>query len=75
MQIAAGLLAALGDSLEALEGHLATMDESELEMLLASMPSKSAAGSAEMVMCVLLYREIEARKLRKNGNILLFRPI
>ena len=37
MQIAARLLAALGDSIEALEGHLATMDESELEMLLASM--------------------------------------
>jgi hypothetical protein len=75
VQIAARLLAALGDSIEALEGHLATMDESELEMLLASMPSKSAAGSSEMVMCVLLYREIEARELRKNGNILLFRPI
>jgi len=73
MQIAAKLLAELGDSIEAVSAHLAKMDDFQLEELLASMPSKLPAGTAEMVMCVHLYREIEARKISKNGNILLFR--
>ena len=70
MQTAAGLLAALGDSIEAIKAHLASMDEEQLEALLASMPSKSVAGSAEMVMFIHLYREIETGK--RDGNVLPF---
>ena len=70
MQTAAKLLAGLGDSIEAIKAHLSTMDEFLLEELLASMPSKSAAGSAEMVMLIHLYGEIEGRK--RGNNVLPF---
>jgi hypothetical protein len=70
MQTAAGLLAALGDSIEAIQAHLGTMDEYKLNTLLAALPSKSIAGSAEMVMLIHLYREIENRK--HGSNVLLF---
>ena len=70
MNTAAGLLAALGDSIEAIQAHLATMDEDKLETLLATMPSKSIAGSAEMVMLIHLYGEIERRK--RGSNVLHF---
>lgn len=61
MQTAAGLLAALGDSIEAIRKHLATMDRAELQALLTVLPSRSPVGSAEMVMRILVYREIEKR--------------
>ena len=70
MQIAAGLLAALGDSIEAVKAHLATMDEDELESLLAVMPSKSIAGSAEMVMLIHIYRELQNRQ--RDSNVVPF---
>ena len=70
MQTAAGLLAALGDTIEAIKAHLATMDEDKLEAHLAVMPSKSIAGSAEMVMLIHLYREIQTR--RRGSNVLPF---
>lgn len=62
MQAAAGLLAAFGDSIEVIKSHLATMGRSELDALLAVLPSRSPAGSAEMVMRILVYREIEKRR-------------
>ena len=46
------------------------MDEDKLETLLASMPSKSMAGSAEMVMLIHLYGEFENRK--RGSNVLPF---
>ena len=61
MQAAAGLLAALGDSIEAIKSHLADMDREGLDALLAVLPSRSPAGSAEMVMRILVYREIKKR--------------
>ncbi|MER9298789.1 hypothetical protein NKI38_20195 [Mesorhizobium sp. M0621] len=70
MQTAAGLLAALGDSIEVLKAHLATMDEDKLEALLAVMPSKSIVGSAEMVMLIHLYRELQTRQ--PDSNVLPF---
>jgi hypothetical protein len=73
MNTAAGLLAALGDSIEAIQAHLATMDDDKLETLLASLPSKSIGGSAEMVMLIHLYREIENRK--RGSNVLPFPAI
>ncbi|MDX8457544.1 hypothetical protein [Mesorhizobium humile] len=62
MQIAAQLLAALGDSIEAIKAHLSGMDGSTLERLLETVPRTSPVGSAEMVMIILLYREIERRQ-------------
>ncbi len=61
MQKAAGLLAILGNSIEAIKSYLATIDQQELENLLGVLPSRSPAGSAEMVMRILVYREIEKR--------------
>jgi hypothetical protein len=62
MQKAAGLLAILGDAIEAMKSYLATIDQQVLEDLLGALPSRSPAGSAEMVMRILVYREIEMRK-------------
>ena len=62
MQKATGLLAILGDSIEAIKSYLATIDQQELENLLGVLPSRSPAGSAEMVMRILVYREIEKRE-------------
>ncbi|WP_192177664.1 hypothetical protein [Mesorhizobium amorphae] len=66
MQIAAKLLAELGDTIEAVKAHLAKMDDHTLNSLLESMPGKSLAGSAEMAMTILIYREIETRKRGRN---------
>lgn len=66
MQTAAGLLADLGDGIDAIKAHLATMDDHTLETLLESMPGKSVAGSAEMTMTILIYRELEMRKRGHN---------
>lgn len=63
---AAELLAALGNCIESIQAYLATMDDAQLENLLESMPSRSIAGSAEMVMLIHLYRDIENRKLGSN---------
>ena len=70
MQRAAEFLAALGESIEDIKAHLATMDEFRLEELLASLPAKSAAGSAEMVMIIHICREIDGRRL--DSNVLSF---
>ncbi|RVA11945.1 hypothetical protein EN932_14035 [Mesorhizobium sp. M7A.F.Ca.US.002.01.1.1] len=66
MQTAAGLLADLGDGIDAIKAHLATMDDHTLETLLESMPGKSVVGSAEMTMTILIYREMEIRKRGHN---------
>ncbi|WP_192178823.1 hypothetical protein [Mesorhizobium amorphae] len=70
MQIAAKLLAELGDTIEAVKAHLAKMDDHTLNSLLEAMPGKSLAGSAEMAMTILIYREIETRK--RDGNVVQF---
>jgi hypothetical protein len=62
VQDGAKLLAALGDCIEAIEAYLTTTKRSTLDSLLASLPAKSPAGSAAMVMTVLVYREIDARR-------------
>ena len=41
MQTAAKLLAELGDNIEAIKAHLATMDGQTLNTLLETMPGKS----------------------------------
>ncbi|ESZ36517.1 hypothetical protein [Mesorhizobium sp. L2C066B000] len=73
MQISAGLLANLGDSIEAIAAHIATMETRQLHQLLKSLPSRSEIASAEMVMGTLVYREIELRRRRgTGGNVLPF---
>jgi|GEM_PF-2295058 len=72
MQTAAKLIAELGDSIEAIKAHLATMDDHTLRTLLESMPGQSVAGSAEMTMTILIYREMEIRK--RDNNVVPFPP-
>lgn len=72
MQTAAKLLANLGDGIEAIKAHLATMDDRTLRTLLECMPGKSVAGSAEMTMTILIYREMELRK--RDRNVVPFPP-
>ncbi|TPM35623.1 hypothetical protein [Mesorhizobium sp. B2-3-4] len=61
MQEAAKLLTALGDCIDAIEAYLAAAQRSTLDSLLAVLPAKSPAGSATMVMTILVYRELDAR--------------
>lgn len=61
MQEAAKLLTALGHCIDAIEAYLAAAERSTLDALLAVLPTKSQAGSASMVMTILVYREMEAR--------------
>lgn len=70
MQIAARLLAELGDGIEAIKAHLSTMDDETLRAFLETMPRKSLAGSAEMTMTILIYREMEIRK--RDNNVISF---
>lgn len=62
MQDAAQLLTALGDCIEAIQAYLSTAERSVLDDLLAVLPARSPAGSAPMVMMILVYREIETRQ-------------
>ncbi|ESX13283.1 hypothetical protein [Mesorhizobium sp. LSJC264A00] len=68
MQKSAGLLANLGDSIEAIADHIVTMETRQLHQLLKLLPSKSEIASAEMVMGILVYREIELRRRRGTGG-------
>jgi hypothetical protein len=61
MQTAAALLVSLGDHVDTIKAHLATLHIPKLQALLATLPSRSPAGSAEMVMRILVLRELEAR--------------
>ncbi|MDG4892712.1 hypothetical protein P9272_03815 [Mesorhizobium sp. WSM4976] len=70
MQIAARLLVGLGDGIEAIKAHLSTMDDETLRAFLETMPGKSLAGSAEMTMTILIYREMEIRK--RDHNVVFF---
>ena len=72
MQKAAELFAELGDSVEAVKAHLTTLDRDKLGGLIDRLPANLSAGSAEMVMLVLLDREIRSRE-PPGGNVLPFR--
>ena len=71
MQKATALLAQLGDSVEAVKAHLSTLDRGKLEGLVDILPTTLVAGSAEMVMLVLLHREIQTRRF-EDGTVLPF---
>ncbi|MDX8481521.1 hypothetical protein RFN28_24100 [Mesorhizobium sp. VK24D] len=66
---AAEFLAPIRDQIAEIKQRLTVMDDRHLEAVLEAMPKIVPAGSAEMVLSVLLYGEIAARE---NGNVLPF---
>lgn len=63
------LLATLVECIETIRFRLSEMNDVSLETLLDSLPGVVAAGSAEMMMSVMLYREIQSRD---RGNVVAF---
>ena len=61
MQVAAGLLASLGDTIDKIEAHLASMEIATLDEMLRALPSKSHVTSAERLMRILVISEMEKR--------------
>ncbi|MGT2466601.1 hypothetical protein ACVOMV_18600 [Mesorhizobium atlanticum] len=59
--VAVELIAKLADAIAAVEAHLSGMDCVALQALEAKLPRTAPAGSAEMVILVLIYREMEKR--------------
>jgi len=72
MQTAVRLLSNLDNEINAIKAHLQTMDDHTLRTLLKRMPAKSAGGSAEMTMTILIYREMEIRMSNQGSNVLPF---
>ncbi|QKC85484.1 hypothetical protein [Mesorhizobium sp. NZP2077] len=68
MQKAAELLYVLGDHIDAIKSHIIRMDDLTLNALFTSLPSKAPAGTAEMVMLLLVHREMESRSTRRQVN-------
>ncbi len=62
--VAIELMSKLRDTIEALQNHLSGLDEVNLRALEARFPRNCPAGSAEMIMLVLIYRELDTRKRR-----------
>ena len=62
MQVAAGLLASLGDAIENIEAHLASMESATLYRMLRVLPAQSHVASAEGLMRTLVTSEIEMRR-------------
>ena len=61
MKIVEELLNKLDDTMRTVKGRLAEMDAGQLDALVQSLAPKSSIGSAEMVLTILAFREIEAR--------------
>jgi hypothetical protein len=60
--VALELMARLGDRIDAIRDHLSKLDDIDLKALEKRLPRDAPAGTAAMVMLVLVYREIERRK-------------
>ena len=60
--VAVELMAKLRDVIDAVDNHLSQMDCVNLQALETRLPKKAASGSAEMVMLLLVYREMKNRK-------------
>jgi len=60
--VAVELVAKLRDAIEAIKDHLTDLNDLKLQALEAKLPRNAPAGSPEMVMGVLIYREMEKRK-------------
>ncbi|BAB51316.1 msl4726 [Mesorhizobium japonicum MAFF 303099] len=51
------------------------MDDLTLQALAANLPPKAPAGTAEMLLLLLVYREMESRSRRsQDTNVLPFPP-
>ncbi|MDX8442687.1 hypothetical protein [Mesorhizobium australafricanum] len=61
MKIVAELLARLDDTMRTVKGQLAEMDAEQLKRLVSLLAPRPSIGSAEMVLTILAFREIEAR--------------
>ncbi|QND64595.1 hypothetical protein HB777_12200 [Mesorhizobium loti] len=73
MQKSAELLSALGDLIDETKAHIRRMDDLTLKALAANLPSKAPPGTAEMLMLLLVYREMESRSRRsQDTNVLPF---
>jgi hypothetical protein len=62
MRKSAELLSQLGDQVDAIERHISSMNDLTLRALEASLPAKAPAGSAAMMMWLLVYREGQRRQ-------------
>ncbi|BCG96910.1 hypothetical protein [Mesorhizobium sp. 131-2-1] len=60
--VAVELVAKLRDAIEAIKDNLADLDDLKLQALEANLPRTAPAGSPEMVMRLLIYREMGKRK-------------
>jgi hypothetical protein len=60
--VAVELMAKLGDAIEAIKDHLANMDSVNLQALEKRLPRNTLPGSAEIVMLLLVFREMDSRK-------------
>lgn len=74
MQETVELLSELGDRINAIKSHISRMDDLVLEALAASLPSKAPPGTPEMLMLLLVYREMECRTERNQDNNVLQFP-
>lgn len=72
MQKSTVLLSELGDQIDAIKRHISSMNDLMLKALVSSLPSRPPAGTAEMLMLLLVYREAESRE--RNGQAIDFRP-
>jgi hypothetical protein len=61
MKIVAELLGRLDVAMQVVKDQLKEMDGEQLDALVQSLAPKSSIGSAEMVLTILAFREIEAR--------------
>ena len=61
MKIVAELLARLEDTIQVVKDQLTGMDGEQLDALVQLLAPKSSIGSAEMVLTIMPFREIEAR--------------
>jgi hypothetical protein len=59
--VAVELMARLGDTIETVK-DLSKLHEFDLQALETRLPRNAPAGSAEMVMLMLVYREMDQRK-------------
>ena len=61
MKIVAELLTQLDETMRTVKGHLTEMDAEQLDALIRLLAPRPSIGSAEMVLTILAFREIEAR--------------
>ena len=66
MKIVAELLTTLDETMRTVKADLAEMDAEQLNALIRLLAPRPSIGSAEMVLTMLAFREIEARDRAKK---------